>query len=133
MTDVPEDDLADLVAALRGDRTQDDFAALVGISASLVGHVETRRRNLGPDSIDKIVDALGLSELERQRLRRARAAYAAKPDKRDDLTRLREVVELQAQVLMLLIRETRERLGDDSELGERLADLELVLGRQRLP
>ena len=51
----------------------------------------------------------------------------------NNLNRLRAVVELQGQVIVLLGREARERLGADSEIAERLAALEAVLGQRRVP
>jgi transcriptional regulator with XRE-family HTH domain len=50
----------------------------------------------------------------------------------DNLNRLRDVVLAQQEVLSLLARETRERLGDDHEIAARLAALEVVLGQRRL-
>ncbi len=51
----------------------------------------------------------------------------------DNIRKLRAVVEAQAQVVRLLAREAIERLGDGDELAERLAALELVLGRRQGP
>lgn len=102
MDDVPQDDLADLIVRLRGDRTQEQFAERVGLSPAMIGHVEARRRNLGLPSIEKIARALDLSDVEHNRLRRARDAFAAASSRRAGDDRPDEVAQLREQVATLL-------------------------------
>ena len=87
-----------------------DFAALLQVSPQAVEQWETGRTS------PKEANALKIREV-----------LAGDPPP-TTISQLRAVVEAQAQVLMLLVEEVRERKGEDDELARRLADLEIVLG-----
>jgi transcriptional regulator with XRE-family HTH domain len=70
--DVRNETLADVIRRIRGGMKQTEFAELVGISSSMVGHVEAGTRSLSVESLDQIADALELPETERRALRHAR-------------------------------------------------------------
>ena len=69
--------LADLMRRLRGDARQKDFAQRVGISASMIGHVEAGSRSISLDAIERIARVLQLSDAERLALRNARERASA--------------------------------------------------------
>lgn len=69
---VETETLADAIRRLRGDMTQEQFAAYVGISSSMIGHVEAGRRSLGVASLEQIEQALNLDQQQRATLREAR-------------------------------------------------------------
>lgn len=89
-----------------------------------------RLLNLSPQAIEKWEN--GKSEPTPANARRLSEVLASDPPV-DELSQLRAVVEAQAQVVLLLAREARGRMGADGELAERLAALEVVLGLRRLP
>ena len=95
--------------------TQRALGDLVGVSGAAVGKWESGASTPSYDNAQRIGEVL-----------------AGDPPP-DNLNQLRAVVEAQAQLVLLLAREARERLGGDDELSERLAALEVVLGRRRLP
>lgn len=55
--------------------TQEQLSVATGgvVSESLISHVETGRRNLGHDSVERLADALELAPQERAALHRARS------------------------------------------------------------
>lgn len=101
--------------------TQPQVGAEFGISKQAVGEWES-----------------GKSRPDVMKLRKLDSLYAAGGKvlelfdlEHDELSSLRAVVDAQTQVLRVLIRDARERLGDESEIGERLADLEAALTQRR--
>lgn len=56
--------------------TQDDLAAASGVTGGLIGNVERGTRNLGPEVVHAVADALDLSPEERDALVAARRRYA---------------------------------------------------------
>jgi transcriptional regulator with XRE-family HTH domain len=91
---------------------QKDFATLVGISASMIGHVEAGSRSISVEVVEKISDRLNLSPADRDALRRARERKSAETSTTAvpaaEYEALRAEVRRLAEVVEALQRERRE-------------------------
>ncbi len=122
--DVETETLADAIRRLRGDMTQEQFAAHVGISPSMIGHVESGRRSLGVASLERIEEVLDLGRAQRSELRAARDRASQSPSSPagdDDV--LRRVERLERLMLGLSVR-LKESLEGDGDLLDLLDALE---------
>lgn len=117
-----ERDLADIIRALRGGRSQTEFAHDVGISPGMIGHVEARRRSLSLESLTRIEQAHdGLTDAERAELREAR-------QRASDLlnTTTRSGARVTSDVSLLraeLEQERSERRSEVQELRDQVEEL----------
>jgi len=107
--DITGDKLRQARRAMR--MTQDALGRAIGVSGSAVGKWEA-----------------GDSEPSYDHLVKLREVLNGEPAP-DSLSQLRDVVEVQARLLQLLIDDAKVRRQDDTELVDQLASLEVVLGR----
>jgi hypothetical protein len=69
---VPTATLADIFKRLRGSTPQTEFGPRIGISGSMVAQVETGRRSVGIETLERIETLFELTKDQRRELRRAR-------------------------------------------------------------
>lgn len=103
-------------ARKRAGLTQAELGAKVGISGSAVGQWEQGKTTPSWKQAQKVAEVLGVAALVPE-----------------EFSQLRDVVELQARVTLLLAREARERSNDIDELDAMIAALVAVLDRRRQP
>lgn len=104
----------------RADLTQEALAEAAGVTGGLIGNVERGTRNLGPETLERVADALQLSEHERQELNEARKLYAdsSAASAKAGPPPWAEILEAQRE-LSAQQREISDRLGRIAELLER--------------
>jgi transcriptional regulator with XRE-family HTH domain len=64
--------------------TQHQLAVAAGVSDGTIGLVESGRRNLGPGTLERVADALGLADGDREAMREAQRRKAGKQHGLDD-------------------------------------------------
>lgn len=101
--------LADIIRQHRKNRnmTQADFAVLVGLSPSMVGHVEAGTRSLSVENVEQIADRLHLTTDETQRLRAARDRRSVTRSDAPRLVQYPEFADLYERVERLAARVVR--------------------------
>jgi transcriptional regulator with XRE-family HTH domain len=104
----------------RSDLTQEQLAEAAGVTGGLIGNVERGTRNLGPETVERVADALRLSTTERQELNEARRRYAesSAASTKAGPPPWAEILDAQRE-LSAQQREISDRLGRIAELLER--------------
>lgn len=104
----------DILVRIRteADLTQAEMASATGVSAAMISHIESGRRNIGLVTIEKLADGLELSGAEVAELRRARQDFHPSDPGR------RETVEARVARLEGELSQINERLRLLTELLE---------------
>lgn len=126
--------LADMIKRLRGQMNQQSFADTVGISGSMIGHVEAGTRSLGVESIEKIIRALNLDADQAVALRAARdrMSKAKQPSLPAQIAKVERTLGLQLDrmeesiTLLVEVLVEADRLGS---LQRDVDDLRVLLER----
>ena len=126
--DMRAEKLSEIVRRLRkqyGNLTQAQLAETMGISAGMVALVETDKRSISVEMVERIANALGLSDADQQDLRMARERASV-----EFATTQRPGAGVPLDMMAALLDEVRALATEVAQLKDRLGRLESGASRR---